>query len=483
MRNAKLASLARRIVCQFGYDYCAHYLYPLTNFVSATGDPTIQTIASRGCSQEAIQSSLREILQEDAHLLKCCGDVWHLAQAIDILFLRKLGVVHFTLEDPLPDNQPDYLDGAFHEFDQQLYEQGEFEKFACFHLFNVKFLPGHVIEPPYDGWVIKELERSAVPRLIGEISFQSFVSPPSTGTWFLICKDTDGFETEQLYDWLARRWKEAQPFRQVMQYTVDGVCDIDYVVPHFSPDWVNEIQKGGLYFLGSPRRDIVPTHLCPHLTEYEQQRINRMWRAYGRHRTRIIATGSTLRKAIRIAGEFFEDYHRKTSRAEQLASLIIALEALFTPTSQSELTFRISQNCALLSCESGDRQGRQEAFEFLLKMFERRGKLFHGQFDSETQAPDRLASDEDIGKLASLVRKSILRLLAMYLQGENDLKSLRGQFQKAALDEVLRDELLRKGDIEALIDDSQTSLPPSAATRTGQEQASSIEESPSTPTH
>ena len=116
-------------------------------------------------------------------------------------------------------------------------------------------------------------------------------------------------------------------------------------------------------------------------------------------------------------------------------------------------------------------------------MFERRGKLFHGQFDSETQAPDRLASDEDIDKLASLVRKSILRLLAMYLQGENDLKSLRGQFQKAALDEVLRDELLRKGDIEALIDDSQTSLPPSAATRTGQEQASSIEESPSTPTH
>jgi hypothetical protein len=453
MRNAKLTALTRQIVHQFGHDYCAHYLYPLTNFVSATGDPTVQTVASRGCSQEAVQFSLREILQEDAHLLKCCGDVWHLAQAIDILFLRKLSVLHFTAEGMLSDTQPGYLDDALHEFDQQLYEQGEFKKFACFHLFNVKFLPDHIIEPPYDGWVIKELEHSAVPRLIGELSLRSFVSPPSTGTWFLICKDTNGFEAEQLYDWLARRWKEAQPFRQVMQYTVDGVCDIDYVVPHFSPEWVNEIQKGGLYFLGSPRRDTVPVPLCPHLTGHEQQQINQMWRAYGRHRTRIIATGPTLRKAIRIAGEFFEDYHRKTSGAEQLASLIISLEALFTPTFQGELTFRISQSCALLSCESGDSQGRQETFEFLLKMFARRGKLFHGQFDSETESPDTLASDQDISKLASLVRKSILRLLAMYLQGENDLKNLREQFQKAAFDEALRNELLRKGDIEALLMD------------------------------
>jgi hypothetical protein len=454
MRNQKLATLSRRIVHQFGHVYSTQYLYPLTNFVSATSDATVQTIASRGLSQESIQSSLREILDGDAHLLKCCGDVWHLAQAIDVLFLRKLSVLHFAAEDTLSDTQPGYLDGALHEFEQQLYEQGEFQKFACFHLFNVKFLSTHVIKPPYDGWVINELEHSAVPRLMGEPSIRSFVSPPSTGTWFLICKDSNGFETELLYDWLARRWKEAQPFRKVIQYTVDGVCDIDYVVPHFSPEWVNEIQKGGLYFLGSPRQDSVPVSLCPHLTGHEQQQINRMWQAYGHHRARIIATGPTLRKAIRIAGEFFEDYHRKTSRAEQLANLIISLEALFTPTAQGELTFRISQSCALLSHEPGDSQGRQETYRFLLEMFARRGKLFHGQFDSETESPDKLASDQEISKLASLVRKSILRVMAIYLRGESDLKNLREQFQKAALDEVLRDELLTKGNIDALINDT-----------------------------
>lgn len=463
MRNEILGALARRIVYQLGYDYCAHYKYPLTAFISAPKDSAeVQTIASRGLNQEAIQSSLRDILSQDAHLLKCCGDVWHLAQAIDILFLRKLSVLHFTAEEALPDTQPDFLDTALLEFDQQLYEQGEFAKFACFHLFNVKLLSDQHIHPPYDGWVIRELEGTAVPQLFGESSFHSFISPPPTGTWFLVCKDTNGFETEQLYDWLAHRWTEAQPFRQAMQYAVDGILDIDYVVPHFSPNWVNDIQKAGLYYLGLPRRDTVPLRLCPHLTGDEQEQINRMWRTYLNHRTRITETGPPLRKAIRIAGEFFEDYHRKTSRVEQFASLMIALEALFTPADQAEQTFRISQSCALLACESNDSSGRQEVFEFLRTMFKRRGKLFHGQFDSLTESPDKLASDEEISKLSSLVRKSILRLLAMHLQNDTDLESLRKDLQKAALDQNLRDELLRRGDFESLIDDSQTSLLPPA---------------------
>lgn len=86
MRSEKLGVLARQLVHQFGCDYSSRYLYPLTFFVSATGEKTIDDIASRGLSQDTAQSTMREILQEDAHLLKCCGDVYHLARAIDILF-------------------------------------------------------------------------------------------------------------------------------------------------------------------------------------------------------------------------------------------------------------------------------------------------------------------------------------------------------------------------------------------------------------
>lgn len=226
----------------------------------------------------------------------------------------------------------------------------------------------------------------------------------------------------------------------------------------FSPDWVNLVQKEGMYFLGSPRQDFVPLGLCSQFTIEVQQRINRMWKAYLLYRDRMKATGPSLRKAVRIAGEFFEEYQRKTSRAEQFANLMISLEALFSPGNPVEATFRISQSCALLACEPGDSHGRQEVFDFLKLMFQRRGRLFHGQYDSETEPPEKLVSDEEIAKLASLVRRSILRLLAMYLRGENDLESLRKKFQRAALDEVVRDQLLRNGDIETFIDDSQTSL-------------------------
>lgn len=455
MRNRKLGALARRLVHQFGYDYSSRYLYPLTFFISATGEETIDDIASRGWSQDAVQSTMREILQEDAHLLKCCGDVYHLARAIDILFFNKLGPWHFNAQSSQPETQPDVLDGALHELDIQLYEQGEFQKYACFHLFNVKFPSEHIIKAPYEGWVLSELKRDEVPRLLGESSVHSFVSPPSTGTWFLMCKDTNGFETERLYEWLTRRWKEAWPFRQVMQYGVDGILDIDYVVPHFSPDWVNLVQKEGMYFLGSPRQDFVPFGLCPQFTIEVQQRINRMWKAYLLYHDRMKATGPSLRKVIRIAGEFFEEYQRKANRAEQFANLMIGLEALFSPGNPVEATFRISQSCALIACAPGDGSGRQEVFEFLTQMFKRRGRLFHGHYDSETESPEKLVSDEEIKKLASLVRRSILRLLAMYVRGENDIENLRKDFQKAALDEVLRNRLLSNGDIETLIDDSQ----------------------------
>lgn len=458
MRNEKLNALLLRIVPQLGYDHCAHYKYPLMAFLSKPEDSSeTRTIVSRGLSQDAIRSELRDILSQDTHLLKCCGNIDPLIQVIDAFFLRKLSSIHFTSVYP-PDTQAGLLEAAIVEFQQILYGQGEFEKFACFHLFNVNFLPDHQIKAPYDDWVIRQLEQTAVPRLFGESSFFSYLSPPSTGTWFLVCKDTNGFESEKLYDWLSRRWSAAQPFRQVMQYAVDGILDIDYVVPHFSPDWVNEIQKGGLYYLGLPRRDSILPPLRPFLTPDEQERINRMWRTYLSHRVRITGAGSNLRKALRIAGEFFEDFHRKTSRVEQFSSLIIALEALFTPSEKAELSFRISQSCALLACESQDSAGRHKAFEFLKEMFRRRGKLFHGQFDSMVESSNGLASDAEVKELASLVRRSILRFMSIYLRGENDLERLRRDLQRAALDEHLRDDLLSRGDFEALIDDSQTLL-------------------------
>ena len=111
---------------------------------------------------------------------------------------------------------------------------------------------------------------------------------------------------------------------------------------------VNQIHRGGLYYWGAPRQDVLPTAFWCHLMPFDSETIESNWLCYQKYADRIEPHGSSLRKAIRIAGNFFEECHKKVSRIEQFANLMIALEALYTPSDASEHTFRISQNCALL---------------------------------------------------------------------------------------------------------------------------------------
>lgn len=450
MKNERLESFLRSIVDPLGSSFLAEYRYPLSKFLlSQEDDPRIRNIVSNGLRPESVIQTLKDILSQDNHLAKCCGDPAHLAQAIDILFLKKLNL--FIL-GKLSNN----IDESLSHLNQDLYEGGEFQKHACFHLFNVSFPGDLVLKPPSESWTFANIGPQGVPLLFGESSYYSFISPPETGTWFLACKDVQGFDYELLNDWLSRRWDEAQRYRQVMQYATDGIVDIDYVCPYFSPSWVNDIHKAGLYYLGLPRRDAMPVSLKPILTAYEQQRINRMWEIYVHHQERIDPTGGSLRKAIRIAEEFYEDYHRKTIRTEQFSNLMIALEALFSPSDQSDHSFRISQNCALLACDSKDSAGRQDVYKFVKNMFDRRNKLFHGRYDGRNEASEILASDEEIKRLASLVRNSILNFVTMFLRGENNLDKLRGTLQKAALDENLRNTLLSEMDLETFMNASKS---------------------------
>ena len=172
-------------------------------------------------------------------------------------------------------------------------------------------------------------------------------------------------------------------------------------MPRFSPKWLDEVHRPGLYYWGAPQKqDQVSFNLRAIITPGIQEEVNKGWQAYVLYRNKILSKGTTLRKAIRIAGRFYEDSHQKSSMAEQFSNLIIALEALYTPGSLSELTYRISQNCAIMIGENAP--DRQSIFEFLKEMFKRRGKLFHGQYDPEE--PAELASDVEISRLLSIVQ-------------------------------------------------------------------------------
>jgi hypothetical protein len=62
-------------------------------------------------------------------------------------------------------------------------------------------------------------------------------------------------------------------------------------------------------------------------------------------------------------------------------------------------------------------------------------------------------------RLASVVRKSILRFMTLFIRGENDLEQLRMKIEKSVLSENLRDELFEKSDFEALLEEVQTEIP------------------------
>lgn len=453
MPNEQLNSFLRGIVPQIGPEHATSFVYPLSAFLAFdSGAERIQPIISRGLTQDQLRSALEGLLSSDSTLSKYCANSEQLARTLDILFFRKLSPFAFPGSHQTFGFGGDPLEASLSELHHQLYEQGEFKKTAYFHLFNLFHSGDLSLEPPYQGWKIIQLDMTAVAPLLGETTLFSFLSPIHTGRLFLTCEDTDGFDRETMQDWVTRRWMDAAPYRQVLQYAIDGVVDIDYVVPRFSPTWLNEVHRNGLYYWGAPRQDQVPFSLRRLVTHIDQAEINRMWQVYLRHRGRITNRGKTLRRAIRIAGEFFEEFHKKTSRAEQLANLIIAVEALYTTGELSEQTYRISQNCALLTCDDSDSSERKEVFKFLKEMFSRRGKLFHGHYDALTETPGEFVTDQEISKLLSLVRRSILKFLTLYLRGEDNLEKVRQSLQEAILDEDLRRTLLQRADPTDMIE-------------------------------
>ncbi|WP_454061887.1 hypothetical protein [Candidatus Nitrospira salsa] len=420
------------------------YITPLRAFLSMEDDQErIKEVLERGLTIEFVRNSLSEILSKDPYLQKCCGNIDGLAHTLDVLFFNLLPDETFHEPISLPDRN-------IEDFDRQLYKSGEFAKYAFFHLFNFTSSNDDLPQPPYPDWKILQMESRVIAQLLGENTFLSFLSPPDAGNYFLVAPDTEGFNVESLSEWLNRRWNDSSPFRQILQYSRDGIVDIDYVVPYFNPPWVNLIQRRGIYYSGMPRQHPTTPHLEYLLLPGDKERIKLLWLLYQRHADRISSMNTTLRKAISTAGDFYEDCHKKANRIEQFSNLIIALEALYTPSDKGELTFRISQSCSLLLGDNSD--SMKNTFEFLKSMFRKRGKLFHGQYSPSTNDPEKFLKSEDLLRLISLVRQSILKFLTLYVSGETDIKKVRKDIENAILDSDFRSEFLEKADFERFLE-------------------------------
>ncbi len=448
-RNERLRTFAKEMVATLG-EFGVRYVSPLRAFLSMGDEPErTREILDRGLTQEVLKSRLEDILDNDEMLAKCCGDYERLAHALDTLFFG-----------PLPDALyhesttlfgfglgPNALDEELDELGKKIYEQGPFIKTAYFHLFNVNVVPR--ISHPDPAWRVEQFSPEQMKDILEPAAYSEFLRS-HCNLAFAISNESSGFNVESLSDWLTRRWWEAAEFRKALQLAHEGTVDIDYVIAGYNPPWVNRIQGGGIFQMGTPRKDAVPSGLYCLLTPSDSEDISKIWRVVRQYVATSHEDQSRLKRAIGIAAEFFEESHRKASRIERFANLMIALEGLYTPSDKAELTLRVSQTCALFVAGPHAYQEPLSIYKFLKTMFDRRGNLFHGNYDVNSLSPETFISDEELQRLYAIVRKSIVGFMCLYLRGERQLDKIRQTLEVAILDPEERETLLERAQLENL---------------------------------
>jgi Apea-like HEPN len=398
-----------------------------------------------GFKGNTIREILEGILRQDEHLRECCVGPAQLAHCFDLGFI--MSAAAFILADA----RSERLDELFQQFETTIYSQGRFKAISLCHIFNFQ---SDAPSLKFGNVRIERLDGPTIPMVLGETSAISFIHPPGTGEYFVV-SELEGPCDEHI-KWIFEEKNKAELFMHVLQYFKDGVVHIDYAVPHFMPQWVNQIRKGGIFFIGNPRR--IPYEggrRFYSVLEPEKQAIARWWAAYQHPRIfqRIEDLRNSLRQAGLRAGEYFELNHSQEKPADRLVSLAIALEALFSPDDKGEFTFRISQSLSQLVGTTSDQ--RAAIFKETKRFYARRSELVHGQYDIDAYLQGRFVTHEECERWASPIRLAILRFLVLYLRGQNEREYVHRELSLAALNAEAAERLRTESDPDRFIGEFQ----------------------------
>src|ERR1700746_922676 len=370
-------------------------------------------------------------MRSDRHLRECCSSLAQLAHCFDLGFITPATSLMLAKSaDPT-------LEEQFKTFISIVYGQGRFKVIALCHIFNFSSNESSL---KFGDVRVERIDSLSASQILGEPSGTSFIHSPATGEHFIV-SESDGPCDDQV-SWLFQERSKAELFVHVLQYFKDGIVHIDYAMPHFLPNWVNQIRKWGIFFIGNPRR--VP---------YEQGRkqytvgkdeiepMSAWWRIYQRPEVfaRISDLQHSLRQAGLRAGEYYEANHTLESPAARLLSLAVALESLFSPDDKGEFTFRIAQSLSQLVGSTS--LERTQLFNRMKKFYSRRSELVHGQYDVKKYLGGQFVTHEDCDNWASPIRRAILAVLVLYLRGQNKREDLLKELSLAALDSEVGEKL------------------------------------------
>lgn len=407
-----------------------------------------EEIAQLGFDGAEAKQDLERILAEDQHLRECCSTPLNLAYFLDIDFI---GYAAFQpKETVITDEQ---FDNAFSGFSDYIYAE-PFKKVAVSHLYN---FDAEEDDLRFEGLRIVRLDTATISNILGESGGHTFVHPYGVGNHFIVTEETG--PAEDVNGWLYDQKFKATQFASILQYFKDGIVHVDYSVPHFFPLWVNQVRKRGIFFIGEPHRLwYAGGQKFYRLTKQEAEQVNRWWRIYTYPPVakRLGEERNGLRQAIMRAGDFYESHHGKNDAPSKLIDLAISLEAFFSPSKEGELTHRMAQSASHLI--GADADERKQIFSFVKKMYSRRSSLFHGQYDVDAYYDGRFVSDEEVEQLASIIRRSMLRFLVLFIRGTNSRDDILARLVECTLDSEAGEKLRGDSDPDTFIEEYSARL-------------------------
>lgn len=385
---------------------------------------------------------LKLILNSDPHLKLCCDNTFNLAYIMDKYLLEqvyKLKTIGLKIDET-------QFETLYKEFEAIIYER-QYSRNAYFHLYNFYHENSDLA---VEDMKIVKLHDTFIPKLFREKNPESFVHYGKTGNHFLHYFDND-LPAELTY-WLDSLQRGAWNTLHLLQDFQDGTIDIDYWTVYFEPDWVNDIWRGGIFYRGQIRNEQRP--LPYKLEDSTIQQLSNYRKVQNLKTEQLADTSSNLNNDIARCQKHFSNYHSKDSKEDRFIELLIALESLFSPDDKAELSFRISLYASRFLESEVD---GEKLFVFLKDIQKKRGKLIHGSYKNEDVEQGKLVTDAEIEKLASVVRRSLLRFVVLYLRGEKKRENIHEKLNRSLFIRNELDQLQEQSDPDIYISEQLAS--------------------------
>ncbi len=393
--------------------------------------------------QTNVLAQLEALLASDSHIRATCRSSWGLAKAIELLVPGLIAQVTDT-----PGNDT-YAYGAIAPYLLERIFETDYQRQGLIHIYNLQVETPPPLDIPAYKAKILTLRDNEIPLLTNETTPTSSLHPSGIGNNFISFVDT-GYDND--FEWMQKKWIEAWEITRVLKYMKYGIVDNDYGGIHYAPTWMNRIWKVGVYMWGRPRLDLQAAPF--RINEAEKKTFFDYVKAAQRLAP-ILNSTCSLRKATEFAGNYYQAHHVRTSKEDQLIDLVIALEAMFSPSHEGELQFRMAQRLATLLGK--DAEGRKQIFNLTKKIYTERSKLVHGggnPFTTGTLTVDELAQFGDY------IRQAILRLLMLIVSGETEKKAAEKIMDDAALDPTILKLLRDKSDFDNFLKEETAVLTP-----------------------